>query len=320
MATKTINVGMCFSREFQGGAPLDHIGVKLPTYLRLLSLCQEKGWGAYVLTRRTYKGNGIFDGVWEFDGKKFLRVEKPVKIDLVYDRSAGVRFPPEGDESVVWVNNRDFKVLAWDKWAAYKEIGEYMPQTLLVSEEKDIPLVVPKIKTDWVVLKPFNGLKGIGVFIGTKEEALTFNFPKNFPKYIAQEFIDTSGGIDGVVPGMHDIRVAVVNGEIVWAHVRIPPEGSFKANAATGGTLTELDINLIPENIVEIVNKVSKKFHGEYDNPIYSLDFGIDKADTPKIFEINDQIGFPKWEMKNRDNFLKSLVANFSEKLGNKHR
>ena len=34
-----------------------------------------------------------------------------------------------------------------------------------------------------------------------------------------------------------------------------------------------------------------------------------------KIFEINDQIGFPRWEMKNRDIFLKALVLNFKSKL-----
>lgn len=315
---KKINVGMCFSKEFEGNTPLDHIDVKLPTYFRLLELCRAEGWGAHVLTRKTYKGEGVFDGVWEFGDGKFVRVAKPVKIDLVYDRSAGVAFPPAGDTSVIWVNNRDFKILSWDKWKAYQEIGEYMPTTLIVETEEDIPSVLPKIKTDWVVLKPYNGLKGIGVFIGPKESALSFKFPKNYPKYIAQEFIDTSGGISGVTTGLHDLRVAVVNGKIVWSHVRIPPEGSYKANAAGGGSLTEIDISLIPESVVKITQKVAAKFYREYDNPIYSLDFGMEKDSTPKIFEINDQIGFPKWGMKNRDNFLKSLVYNFSEKLANK--
>ena len=52
-----------------------------------------------------------------------------------------------------------------------------------------------------------------------------------------------------------------------------------------------------------------------YDNPAYSLDFGIGKDGIPKIFEINDQIGFPKWEMKQRDVFLKELVYDFARKL-----
>jgi len=41
----------------------------------------------------------------------------------------------------------------------------------------------------------------------------------------------------------------------------------------------------------------------------------VGKNGVPKIFEINDQIGFPKWEMKNRDNFLNFLVKNMADKL-----
>ncbi len=310
-----MKVGICFSGKFIGNDPLGHIGVKLPTYLRLLELCQKEGWKSYVLTRKTYKGGGVFDGVWEFSDQKFNRIESPTKIDLVYDRSAGVNFPPEGDGSVIWINNRDFKILAWDKWRGYREIRKYSPKTFLLESEKEIAGVLPKIETDLVVLKPFNGLKGIGVFVGSKSDALNFKFPKNYPKYIAQEFIDTSRGIPNVTSGLHDLRIAIVNGDIVWSHVRVPQKGSFKANAAAGGILTEIDLKEIPKSVLRIVEEISKKFLRQYDNPIYSLDFGIDKDGTAKIFEINDQIGFPKWEMKNRDSFLNALIENFKSKL-----
>jgi glutathione synthase/RimK-type ligase-like ATP-grasp enzyme len=310
-----MNVGICFSKEFVGDTPLSHIGTKLPVYMRLLDLAREEGWEAFVLTRKTYKGDGIFDGVWKYDGKTFQKIESSTKIDLVYDRSAGVGFPPEGDESVVWVNRRDFKVLAWDKWAAHQVIGEYMPQTIILENENDIPEVVNKIKSDWVVLKPFNGLKGIGIYIGPKKDAVSFHFSENYKKYIGQEFVDTSNGISNITPGKHDLRVAIVNGEAVWCHVRVPAEGTFLANAAQGGNLTEVDYQEVPGSIKKIVEIVSEKFNKDYDNPIFSLDFGIGKDSKPYIFEINDQIGFPKWEMKNRDKFLNALIANFRDKL-----
>ena len=87
------------------------------------------------------------------------------------------------------------------------------------------------------------------------------------------------------------------------------------ANAAQGGNLTEVEYEKVPESIKDVVKKVSETFDKKYDNPIYSLDFGMDTNETPKIFEINDQIGFPKWEMKNRDAFLKALIENFKTKL-----
>jgi glutathione synthase/RimK-type ligase-like ATP-grasp enzyme len=309
------NIGMMFSREFIGDDPLAHIGIKKPVYLRLLELCGKEGWGAYVLTRKTYKGGGIFEGVWKFNNGKFDVVKTPVKIDLVFDRSAGVKFPPLNDNSLVWVNEANFKVLAWDKWAAYGVIGEYMPQTFLLENESEIQQVMPKIKSDWVVLKPFNGLKGIGIFIGPKEDAMDFKFHEKYKKYVAQEFIDTSDGIAGVIPGKHDLRIVVINGKVVWCHVRSPIGASFLANAAQGGNLTEIDYARVPESVKEITEKVLKLFLEKFDNPIYSLDFGIGKDLSPRIFEINDQMGFPKWDMKNRDEFLFSLIENFKGKL-----
>ena len=97
--------------------------------------------------------------------------------------------------------------------------------------------------------------------------------------------------------------------------MRVPAEGSLLANAAQGGNLTEIDFEKVPESIKEIVGKVSKFFSEKFDNPLYSLDFGMGKGGKPYIFEINDQMGFPKWEMDKRDNFLHGIVENFKSKL-----
>lgn len=307
-------VGICFSKELEGVSPISHIGTKTPVYLRLLDLVEEEGWEPYVLTRKTYKGKGIFGGGWKYSHKKFEIVTSDIKIDLVYDRTGGVNFPIPADPLIV-VNQLDFKILCWDKWKTYGAIGKYMPKTIYLESEKDLPRVPIEIDTDWVVLKPFNGLKGVGVFIGPKEEALNFKFSEKYNRYIAQDFVDTSNGIPGVTDSLHDLRVAIVNGEVVWSHVRVPMKGTYTANAAQGGNLTEVDYTKVPESIKKVVEDVSKRFLVEYDNPIYSLDFGIDKDGTPKIFEINDQIGFPKWEMENRDKFLKGLMDNFKKKL-----
>jgi glutathione synthase/RimK-type ligase-like ATP-grasp enzyme len=307
-------VGICFSKDLQGNSPLSHIVTKISVYLRLLDFINAEGWDAYILTRKTYKGNGKFAGGWKYLNGKFLLITTEIQMDLVYDKSGGLNFPLEGDSLKV-INNREFKILCWDKWATYSEIKEYMCQTVLIENESGLIKIQDEIKTDWVVLKPSNGLKGLGVYIGQKEDALNFKFPEKYPRYIAQEFIDTSNGIPGITEGLHDLRVAVVNGNVVWCHVRVPAKGTYTANAARGGNLTEVDYAIAPDSIKEIVKKISEKFLKKYDNPIFSLDFGIDKDGTPKIFEINDQIGFPKWGMKNRDAFLKGLVNNFKTRL-----
>lgn len=310
-----VKIGICFSKELVGVSPLSHIGEKLPVYLHLLSLCQKQGWEVYVLTRKTYQGEGVFAGAWLFDKKRFKLLKKTIKIDLVYDRTAGVKFPKELDAKMVIVNQLNFKTLCWDKWSAYQEIGYLMPKTFWVGGKENLASILPKIKTDWIVLKPFNGLKGLGIFIGPKKEALKFQFPKEFKKYIVQEFIDTSGGIPQIVNGLHDLRVAIINGQPAWSHVRIPPQRSFKANVTGGGILKEVDYELIPKSAKNMVAKIAHKFYQKYDNPIFSLDFGFDRKGRPWLFEINDQIGFPRWGMKKRELFLNELVKNFAQKL-----
>lgn len=310
-----LKVGMCFSRPFEGNEPLNHIGKKLPVYLRLLKLCQQKDWQVFVLTRKTYEGGGVFNGAWKFKDDQFSRVEKPIKIDLVYDRTGGIRFPLEGDTSLTVVNQRDFKVLCWDKRLAYEKIGKYMPKTLWVGEKKNLVSVLPKIKGDWVALKPFNGLKGIGIFVGPKKKALEFEFPKKYPRYIAQEYVDTSGGIPGIVEGLHDLRVTIINSKAVWAHIRTPPPGQFQANVAQGGKIKEVDLEVLPELVKQTVEKIASQFFQKYDNPVYCVDFGIEE-ERPLVFEINDLMGFPAWEMEAREGFLEALVNNFAQKLG----
>ncbi len=307
-------VGICFSKDLRGTSPLAHIITKLPVYVRLLGLMTKEGWEVYVLTRKTYKGNGIFEGGWRFENGKFFLSSGVLKIDLVYDRTGGVVFPVENDKLNV-INERNFKLLACDKFATYKTIGEYMPQTFWIENPEELPGILSNIKSDLVVLKPSNGLKGIGIFIGPKNEALKFKFDGKYNRYIAQEFIDTSNGINGITPGMHDLRIVIINNRPIWCHVRVPANGSLLANAAQGGSLTEVDYEEIPQSIKNVVDQVSKLFSEKFDNPIYSLDFGMNKKGKPYIFEINDQMGFPKWEMKKRDKFLNELVLNFKKKL-----
>lgn len=306
---------MCFSKNFEGANPLSHIGKKLLVYLRLLELCQKQGWEVYVLTRKTYQGHGLFNGGWLFNNGEFDKVDKLIKIDIVFDWVGGLLFPPKNDKDLKVVNTREFKELASDKWKTYQILHDYMPGTFWVGELKNAPDLVDKIKTDIIVVKPFDGLRGKDIYIGTKEKLKYFKPEKLGKKYIIQEFIDTTNGIPNLTEGRHDLRIVVINGKVVWCHVRVPSSGSYLANAARGGNLTEIDYSKVPKSIKNAVGTISKDFYEKYDNPLFSLDFGIGIDGRAYIFEINDQIGFPRWEMKNRDIFLNELVNNFSSKI-----
>ncbi|HSX49067.1 MAG TPA: hypothetical protein VLE44_02305, partial [Candidatus Saccharimonadales bacterium] len=182
---KPKKVGVCFSKEFDDSYPLSQAGeIKLPVYLRLLEFMKNEGWEVYVLPSSSYKGNGVFEKSWLFDGKDFKKIQNPIKMDLVYDRTGGLKFPRKEDSLRV-VNVHEFKVICWRKWLSYQEVGEYMPKTWWVGEKVNLPKVLPQIESDWIVLKPNNGLKGIGIYIGPKEKAVDFEFSKTKKEYIA---------------------------------------------------------------------------------------------------------------------------------------
>jgi len=310
-----ISFGLCVNRRLQGNQPLNYLPTKIPTYVRFFEMCQQEGWRVYVLSQKTYQSKNIFKGGWLFKDGRFILSHELLKLDFVYDRTNNLDFPPKDAGNMLVINNRNFKEVCVNKFKTYQEIGKYMPETFWVGEKNHLKSVLPKIKTAWVVLKPYNGMEGIGIFVGPKHKAMDLQFCEKYPLYIAQEFIDTAGGIPGIVKGKHDLRVVVVNGEVVWCHFRTPPRNEFTANVARGGSITEVDYDKqVPKSIKEIVEQIIPYFYQKYDNPIYCLDFGMGK-DGPKIFEINDNMGFPLWEMKNRDKFLKALIENFKEKL-----
>ena len=307
---------MSFSRPFEGNEPLAHIGPKLPVYLDLFDLLLKQGWEGYVTTRKTYQADGNFDGVWHYQKRGFVKEDRRVRMDLIYDRTGGLKFPSKKKERVIMVNNRDFKELCADKWLAWQELNSVlpMPKTYLVGERKNLPTVLSKIEGDWVVLKPLNGLMGLGIFVGPKDKAVDFEFDRKYSEYIAQEFVDTRDGFLGLAEGFHDLRVVMINGKIVWSHLRTPPEGSFKANVARGGNIKEVKVDQLPQPVKEASLVAAKLFLEKYDNPLFSVDFGLTSA-GPKVFEINDQIGFPTPAMEQKNLFLSELVANFKKKL-----
>jgi glutathione synthase/RimK-type ligase-like ATP-grasp enzyme len=303
-----------YLHDFTENVPFLGFGDKRAVYKELLMRLGKKDLETYVVSTKNYLGTGIFRGGWKFTNSNFSRIADNIKIDLAYDRAGGLSFPWENDCLRV-VDNREFKLLSWDKWQAYKLLGKYMPETLWAGGRKNVPGIIEKITGDYVVVKPANGLKGRDIYIGKKSDFRENLLQSDKPVYIVQKYIETKDGVPGVAAGRHDIRVVIINSKIVWSHVRTPPKGMYQANVAQGGTLREIDLKKIPAKIMEIAGKVAKTLTVRYDNPIYSLDFGVDKKGKPYLFELNDQIGFPKKDMENKDYFLEEMVKNFVSKI-----
>ena len=223
-----------------------------------------------------------------------------------YSRLANVDFNPGKAVITNTPEFRDFCV----KINAYNYMPQFFPLTHLVKSIEEIKDTLPKIKTEKVVFKPNRGQNGDDVFIWNMNEINFDLLPKDKLEdsgFLIQEFIDTSNGIPDIVSSYHDLRIITHGDKISLCHVRQPTPGSLVGNSHKGASITEIDIDSIPEFILEFYNKVHSEIIKKYPHPMYSMDIGISK-DGPQVIELNAHTAFPGDTFKCMDTFIDNLI------------
>ena len=81
------------------------------------------------------------------------------------------------------------------------------------------------------------------------------------------------------------------------------------ANVAKGGSIKEIPLEKIPNDILDAVKKIHEHIEQLYPKSCYSMDFGYD-ANRRKVFlfELNDRIGFPRPSMPHATLFAEELA------------
>ena len=102
---------------------------------------------------------------------------------------------------------------------------------------------------------------------------------------MVQEYVETSGGIPGLVDGRHDLRIGLYNGEVIHGRLRTPPEGGYIANIGYGGTHYVLDIASLPADAKALAQAVDSTF-SKYSHRFISVDFALTDKGW-KVFELN---------------------------------
>lgn len=236
-----------------------------------------------------YKGKGIFQNF-----------ETKISADLVWDRTPyKYPYPRKETSSVDILNSLEFKEISENKWETYLEFSNLFPLTFLVNSLDTLKSDWNKIKTEKIVFKPLTlyGGKGIKLFdtndINGLIEHLNNN-PDLINNSIIEEFCDSSIGIKNVVEGIHDLRLMITNGEIIFCYLRQPSKkGEFRANTALGGHEKNIKINEIPNEIINYISPVIKEISKRFGNPLYSIDL-FNTTKGPKIIEFNGATtGFP---------------------------
>lgn len=117
--------------------------------------------------------------------------------------------------------------------------GLGIPKTAFASspKDKDIDSVIEAIGGAPCVVKLLEGTQGIGVILAENQKAaksVIEAFLKLDASILVQEFIKESRGAD--------IRVFVVDGQIVGAMKRQAKEGEFRSNLHRGGSATVINL------------------------------------------------------------------------------
>lgn len=273
-------IAVFFEAENVMDAPFDELEY-WKSYQELADEIIKQGAEFYIVrSQSTYLGEGVFEKSWQFKDGKLIECGK-VKIDALYDKGSFVT-----DRRILVLNNEEINEICTNKWQTYQLFPQYFPKTILVHTKEQLDTAINEITTSNIVVKPVNGAEGKDVFIGDHDYIM--NAALTYP-CLVQEFINSSMGIAGLVEGLHDFRIALINGEIVYSFLRTPPPKSLVANVAQGGNQISVDIDKIPKEALELIHTVDSylsKFGPRF--------YGIDIAMSPngfKIIELNSRLG-----------------------------
>lgn len=305
MREEKLKIVVYFGKEKDPIDPFGKFGIKRKVYYELFDCGIEAGLDMYISSGRpAYLGGRCFGNLLRYENGAFAKHQGTVEADAIYDRSGGLAFPSDEISPKV-LDCAAFKRLCYDKNKLYEILGDLMPKSIRISATDKLLAALSEFNPDQMaVLKPASDFGGKGIYI---------DYPRNLEKigiereHVLQEFVDTSKGIPGITDRHHDLRIVIVEGEIVLAHVRTPKDGSLLANVAQGGNIKEIELEKILGYILSTVHEVQAIIDSKYNMPLYSIDFGISNGKA-YVFELNDQIGFPSEHMENRTKFVFNII------------
>jgi ribosomal protein S6--L-glutamate ligase len=116
--------------------------------------------------------------------------------------------------------------------------GVRLPKTAFTNSSKEDNKILKLIGSAPVVIKLLEGTQGLGVMLAETDGAaksVVEAFESLKTRVILQEFIEEAGGAD--------LRVFIVDGEVVGSMKRQGKEGEFRSNLHRGGNATIIKLN-----------------------------------------------------------------------------
>lgn len=258
----------------------------------------------------------VFIKGWAYRDKKWLKIKKPIKPDLVFDKVAG-RYDYELFDwkiklakKIKLFNHPFFRTLYDNKMNQAAIFKDFMPITILVQNRDELGNAIKKMKGQKIVVKPPYGSGGFGIFIAEKNKIKKQKF--EFP-ILVQEFIKSEKGIPGFSKQKEcaDLRLTFLNHKLIFALSRIAKRDSLFTNFHQGAKPVLVPNNKIPKSALRLAGKIIKMLE-IFPETHYSLDFMFDNKGRPFLIEMNTTPGFDLLNIvgsgKLEDDFFKRFI------------
>ena len=280
-------------------------------YQQIIAQIEERGVVVVIARGDSYRGNGNFAKGWRLRNGEVKEINEPIHADLIFNRDDKNTIPEI--EDCPMVNQLAFDKLCVDKFQTYEAFPDMSPRTALAHSYQEycsIRDLWKLSKDERVVLKKNYEGEGRGIFIQPSGE-ITEALYDDWRDILVQEFLDGSLGIPGVVEGLHDLRIANINGTPINAYIRVPKKGSLFANIARGGRGFSLDLSEVPDEVMTLVAKINDNV-SQYFPSVYAADF-IRTVKGYKLIELNSRVAVqhPDWSKsyKKFNNILVDMLV-----------
>jgi len=295
------------------------------SYEYFYTLCKENGVQMYRASYQWYDyKKKKFKYAWSFEAKDggWNRVYE-IKPDLIYDKTKATPTAYMKNSLIrndyPYFNNLEFAKIIDNKLAVSLLFPDWSQKSQVIKDNDFFFNYIQNFPSDKkIVLKPVNLSGGNGVLIGTKDQVRHELETKKITitDWISQDFIDSSSGIPGIMRGMHDLRLVIIDDSLVYSYFRKPANGSFLANLAQGGTMEIAPAEKLPSSLTPLIESVKRAFSG-FDHKIYALDVMFDQNQKPWIVELNSMPGmyFAPGQEQVRKHFYQHLLNTFKKIL-----
>ncbi len=173
--------------------------------------------------------------------------------------------------------------------------GLGLPKTVFTNYSKDVSEVISHVGGAPLIIKLLEGTQGLGVVLAetkTAAESVLEAFNGLQARVIVQEYVKEAKGAD--------IRVLIVDGQVVGAMKRQGKEGEFRSNLHRGGSATIIELSEEEENAAIKAAKALKL-------GVAGVDM-LQSERGPLILEVNSSPGLEGIQTATGKDIAKSII------------